>query len=212
MAEKLCHKLLNENLKIFCQEDLTNEKDFINESKNAFDATDGCSAKCEELCNGIQERLEKIRDLIHLRSSTPNVILVDTLILIKQHVKEVKKYVEAFNNVIYEEKTAADILENIVDYVNLQNNNIEEMFQMFNQKIVITKNNTQITLKEPKGHGAFSEDFVNHLLKSQKEGNQQRDRNEESQAEEIGHRQKGKYNEKEADEQQEVQTQKEMIK
>lgn len=164
MAERICHKLLNENLKCFCDDDSLKEKEIFEEPKELFDATNGCFVKCEELCNHIQNRLRRIRDLIHLRSSTPNVILVETLMLIKQYVKEIKKYISMFNAVLCEEKNAANMLEHIVDYINLQNQNVEEMFHMFNKNIVVTKNDAQITLKEPKRHCAFSENFVNHLL------------------------------------------------
>lgn len=167
MAEKICHKLLNENLKCFCDNDTLKEEDFFEEPKELFDVTNGCSVKCQELCNNIQERLRRIRDLIHLRSSTPNVILVETFIVMKQYVKEIKKYISMFNTVLYEEKNAANMLEHLVDFINLQNQNVEEMFHMFDKNIVVTKNDTQITLKEPKRHYAFSENFVNHLLAAQ---------------------------------------------
>lgn len=178
MAEQICHKLLNENLKCFCNYDYDSlkEKDVFEEPKELFDATNGCSAKCEEMCNNIQERLRRIRDLIHLRSSTPNVILVETLIAIKQYVKEIKKYISMFNTVLSEEKNAANILEQIVDFINLQNHNVEELFHIFDKNIVVTKNNTQITLKEPQRHCAFSESLVNHLLAVQGDKNSKDDK------------------------------------
>ncbi|CRG99322.1 conserved Plasmodium protein, unknown function [Plasmodium relictum] len=171
MADKICHKLINENLKTLCENTLVNKSDYEKKNENFNNFNINCSSKCEELCNNINERLQKIKDIVHLRSTRPNVILIDTLKYIKEYIKEIEKYIEVFNNVIYEENRAYSYIEDIYSALNNQNQNVQKIYHICSKNIVITKNNNELVLQKPQSYFSLSSKFVNNLLSICKERN-----------------------------------------
>ncbi|SBT76308.1 conserved Plasmodium protein, unknown function [Plasmodium ovale] len=173
MIDKLCHKLINENIKTLCHETLGDENNL--KKKNGYFTNSmsmNCSSKCEELCNNINDRLQKIKDIVHLRSTKPNAILIETLIYIKEYIKEIQKYIEMFNNVIYEENKAYAYVEDIFNSLDRQNQNIQKIYHICSKNIVITKNNNELVLQKPQSYSSLSSKFVSNLLSVCKEGNE----------------------------------------
>ncbi|CRG96660.1 conserved Plasmodium protein, unknown function [Plasmodium gallinaceum] len=172
MADKICHKLINENLKTLCEHTLPNKNDYEIKNEKFNNININCSSKCEELCNNINERLQKIKDIVHLRSTRPNVILIDTLKYIKEYIKEIEKYIEIFNNVIHEENKAYAYFEDIFNSLNIQNQNVQKIYHICSKNIVITKNNNELILQKPQSYFSLSSKFVNNLLNICKEQNE----------------------------------------
>ncbi|VWU50251.1 conserved protein, unknown function [Hepatocystis sp. ex Piliocolobus tephrosceles] len=173
MTEKICHKLINENIKTLCYETLgnANNNETKNENSNYFMNTN-CCTKFEELCNNINDRLQKIKDIVHLRSAKPNAILIETLNYIKIYLNEIEKQIEMFNHIIYEENKMYDYMENIFKSLDMQNENIQKIYYICSKNIVITKNNSELTLPKPQMCPSLSNQFVNNLISVCKEENE----------------------------------------
>ncbi|KJP89396.1 hypothetical protein AK88_00839 [Plasmodium fragile] len=171
MTDKICHKLINENIKTLCHEALGSDDSYGKRSHGIFNNGVGvnCSAKCDELCNNINDRLQKIKDIVHLRSAKPNAVLIETLTYIKEYVKEIQKYIDLFNNIIYEESKAYAYVEDILTCLDKQNQNIQKIFHICSKNIVITKNNSELVLQKPQSYSSLSAQFVNNLLSVCKE-------------------------------------------
>ncbi|KAI4839352.1 hypothetical protein MKS88_001901 [Plasmodium brasilianum] len=188
MTDKICHKLINENIKTLCHMSLRNEDNYEKKNRsfnNNMNMT--CSSKCEELCNNINDRLHKIKDIVHLRSAKPNAVLIETLIYIKEFIKEIEKYIEVFNNVIYEENRAYAYVEDIFHSLDKQNQNIQKIYHICSQNIVITKNNSELVLQKPQSYSSLSAKFIKNLLNvcegNENENKNKNDSNNESQNE-----------------------------
>ncbi|GAW80177.1 hypothetical protein, conserved [Plasmodium gonderi] len=166
MTNKICHKLINENIKTLCHETPGNENGYKQKQNGSFNnsMSINCSAKCDELCNNINDRLQKIKDIVHLRSAKPNVVLIETLTDIKEYIKEIEKYIQLFNNVIHEENKAYAYVEDITSSLDKQNKNIQKIFHICSKNIVITKNNSELVLQKPQNYSSLSSKFVNNLL------------------------------------------------
>ncbi|CAA9987382.1 conserved Plasmodium protein, unknown function [Plasmodium knowlesi strain H] len=178
MTDKICHKLINENIKVLCHEPLGSNESYGKRFNGSFNNSVGvnCSAKCDELCNNINDRLQKIKDIVHLRSAKPNAVLIETLTYIKEYIKEIQKYIDLFNNVIYEENKAYAYVEDIITSLDKQNQNIQKIFHICSKNIVITKNNNELVLQKPQSYSSLSAKFVNKLLSMCKEeGDEQGD-------------------------------------
>ncbi|EUD67937.1 hypothetical protein C922_01549 [Plasmodium inui San Antonio 1] len=171
MTEKICHKLINENIKTLCHQPLGSDDSYEKRPHGSFNSGVGvnCSAKCDELCNNINDRLQKIKDIVHLRSAKPNAVLIETLTYIKEYIKEIQKYIDLFNNVIYEENKAYAYVEDIMISLDKQNQNIQKIFHICSKNIVITKNNSELVLQKPQSYSSLSAKFVNNLLSVCKE-------------------------------------------
>ncbi|CAD2106414.1 hypothetical protein YYG_01015 [Plasmodium vinckei petteri] len=173
MTEKICHKFINENIKTLCNETFESEKKYEKESESpSKNISLNCSSRCEELCTNINSRLQKIKDIVHLRSGKPNVILIETLNYIKEHIKEIEKYIQMLNKVIYEENKAYDYVQNIFNVLDKQNENIQKIYNICSQNIVITKNNNELIFQKPESCSSLSENFINNLLSVCKEENE----------------------------------------
>ncbi|ANQ07330.1 Uncharacterized protein PCOAH_00018080 [Plasmodium coatneyi] len=178
MTDKICHKLINENIKTLCHEPLQGDTTYGKRPHGSFNNGVGvnCSAKCDELCNNINDRLQKIKDIVHLRSAKPNAVLIETLTYIKEYIKEIQKYIDLFNNVIYEENKAYSYVEDIITSLDKQNQNIQKIFHICSKNIVITKNNSELVLQKPQSYSSLSAKFVNNLLSvCKEEGDEQGD-------------------------------------
>ncbi|CAG9480416.1 conserved Plasmodium protein, unknown function [Plasmodium vivax] len=178
MTDKICHKLINENIKTLCHEPLGSDDGYGKKPHGSFINGVGvnCSAKCDELCNNINDRLQKIKDIVHLRSAKPNAVLIETLTYIKEYIKEIQKYIDLFNNVIYEENKAYAYVEDIMTSLDKQNQNIQKIFHICSKNIVITKNNSELVLQKPQSYSSLSAKFVNNLLSvCKEEGDEQGD-------------------------------------
>ncbi|SOV76215.1 conserved Plasmodium protein, unknown function [Plasmodium sp. gorilla clade G3] len=171
MADQIYHKLINENIKMLCNDILSNEKKDEKKKEYFNNMNINCSSKCEELCNNINDRLQKIKDIVHLRSTKANGILIETLNYIKEYIKEIEKYIQVFNKLIYEENRAYLYIEEIFNTLENQNQNIQKIYNICSKNIVITKNNNELILKNPKTCSSLSYEFVNNLINSGQEKN-----------------------------------------
>ncbi|SOV14005.1 conserved Plasmodium protein, unknown function [Plasmodium gaboni] len=171
MADKIYHKLINDNIKMLCNDILHNEKKDENKNEYFNNMNINCSSKCEELCNNINDRLQKIKDIVHLRSTKANGILIETLNYIKEYIKEIEKYIQVFNKLIYEENRAYLYMEEIFNTLENQNQNIQKIYNICSKNIVITKNNNELILKNPKSCSSLSYGFVKNLMNSGQDNN-----------------------------------------
>ncbi|KNG77216.1 hypothetical protein PFMG_03383 [Plasmodium falciparum IGH-CR14] len=185
MADQIYHKLINENIKMLCNDLLPNEKKDEKKKEYYNNMNINCSSKCEELCNNINDRLQKIKDIVHLRSTKANGILIETLNYIKEYIKEIEKYIQIFNKLIYEENRAYLFIEEIFNTLENQNQNIQKIYNICSKNIVITKNNNELILKNPKACSSLSYEFVNNLMNSGQQKNNNNNNNNNNKKEQI---------------------------
>ncbi|SPJ10187.1 conserved Plasmodium protein, unknown function [Plasmodium sp. DRC-Itaito] len=171
MADHIYHKLINENIKMLCNDIQPNEKKDEKKKEYFNNMNINCSSKCEELCNNINDRLQKIKDIVHLRSTKANSVLIETLNYIKEYIKEIEKYIQVFNKLIYEENRAYLYIEEIFNTLENQNQNIQKIYNICSKNIVITKNNNELILKNPKTCSSLSYEFCNNFMNSGQEKN-----------------------------------------
>lgn len=177
MVKEIYCPLVNQYVKGLCSGNTgkdAHEFDFelgLEEEYEQDNIKNQCVKKCDEMCDNMLQRLQKIKDIVHLRSSKPNVILIDTLTYVKQNLDEVKKNLDAINAILYREKKVYEIMEDIFQSLDNQHENVQKIYNICNENIVITKNNTELVIEKPEKHNSFSLSFVNDLLYKRKNQN-----------------------------------------